>query len=501
MTKRVVEHDTGNPLRPAPVHYKQKQGGKTFYSNNPEQVILRDLADKAEVDGDEMPQKRDEKRQKEGVCLMQADNMQGNWHAIFEHSNHTGIPVYFGLRLKNNGQRDATITVRRVGYQSSGDWCGTMAYTDYYQQKFPLPVDHFDAVGNVNWHWELNGLVDYAPKPFTPETYILPPGKHFYVIGGTSADAYNNYNVGGTADQQVGIKADLQAVNGVADFCIDGENITGSMLVYSDPTAIDDPHPQGYTLREDLLGGHLFPHAEQYGGVSDGLAVVENAVIWRIGDATPPGRLPVSYVSEYAMDKNVVPYAKYDNRIERIEHAAEWTTNLNPQNYPGAVGSDIIGFTCVDEQGVTRRIDRFHADGAGHGANICNWMVAMRDSYTIENASNSPREVKIYQQSSGRGIGCVLVRDANDNIIKTYLLTHPFMLDSIEQARSEYRDRYVDNKDVWIPVVNGVKYSHAGETALAHTFAVPPLAAQTVTIEYVMLANSWGAVTHYVEVS
>jgi hypothetical protein len=102
-------------------------------------------------------------------------------------------------------------------------------------------------------------------------------------------------------------------------------------------------------------------------------------------------------------------------------------------------------------------------------------------------------------RSSGRGIACVLVRDADESILRSYLLNHPFMLDYIAQAKPEYHADYIDNGDVWIPFIDGVKYNAGGDNALAYTLAVPALTAVTVTVEYVMLANSWGSVTHYVE--
>ena len=33
---------------------------------------------------------------------------------------------------------------------------------------------------------------NYSPKIFQPTTYRLPAGEYFYVIGGTTSDAYNN---------------------------------------------------------------------------------------------------------------------------------------------------------------------------------------------------------------------------------------------------------------------------------------------------------------------
>jgi len=104
-------------------------------------------------------------------------------------------------------------------------------------------------------------------------------------------------------------------------------------------------------------------------------------------------------------------------------------------------------------------------------------------------------------RSSGRGIAVVLIRDAADNVLHSYLLNHPFMLDHILQVPEGLRDNYYDNGDVWIPVIDGVKYSAGGENAHAYTLTVPPLTAATVTVEYVMLANSWGSVTHWVELA
>jgi hypothetical protein len=486
-----VEHDAGDPLEPAPVLYTQRQGGLTFYSNNPEQVTKSDLADVVNDGGIETG----------GVVWVRERHMTGQWTTIFEHGNHTGLPVYFGLRLDNEGDTDAFITVSRIGYQYTGDWCGTEAFADYYQVNFPLPEDYFDEFGQVKWYYRLNGLREHQYRPFTETTYRLPPGKHMYVVGGTSADAFDNYNVGGTADRLV---TGLQAVNGVADFYIRGGDITGSMMAYTNAdNIVDNPRLQGYILRETTLGGHTYHAAEQYGGISDGLAVVENHMTWRIGDDTPAQKLPGTFIAEYAQAGNRTkePYTKYENITRENRWVTEWTTNLNPQAYPypHVAGSDILAFRCVDEFGVERIIDRFHTDGAGNPANICNWMVSMRSTYTIENASARERTVRIYNRSSGRGIAVVKVYDAADNLLKSYLKTHPFMLDHIGQVPDNLRDRYFDNNDVWIPIINGERYNQASR-ALAYEIVAPQLEAVTITVEYVMLANSWGGVAHYVEI-
>ena len=69
---------------------------------------------------------------------------------------------------------------------------------------------------------------EYEPSLFTANTYVIPPGKYFYVIGGTTEDAYNNYNIFNTANINI-VKT---VINGVVLFEVIGE-AEGSYFFYN----------------------------------------------------------------------------------------------------------------------------------------------------------------------------------------------------------------------------------------------------------------------------
>ena len=61
------------------------------------------------------------------------------------------------------------------------------------------------------------------------KTYIIPPGKYFYVIGGITDDAYNNINVFNTANINI-VKT---VINGVVLFEVTG-SAEGAYFIYND---------------------------------------------------------------------------------------------------------------------------------------------------------------------------------------------------------------------------------------------------------------------------
>ena len=84
---------------------------------------------------------------------------------------------------------------------------------------------------------------DIEPTPFQTVTYTIPPGKYFYVIGGTTEDAYGNINVFDTANKD--IKKTI--INGVVLFEVIGE-AEGAFFIYDNITIpqTDTTSYQGY---------------------------------------------------------------------------------------------------------------------------------------------------------------------------------------------------------------------------------------------------------------
>ena len=80
-------------------------------------------------------------------------------------------------------------------------------------------------------------------------TYRLPAGKHIYVMGGTTEDAYNNVNVFNTADKKV----NGGCSNGAVLFEVIGDNVEAAFYAYkkSENVQIDNNTHQGYVTVDD----------------------------------------------------------------------------------------------------------------------------------------------------------------------------------------------------------------------------------------------------------
>ncbi|MGN0171452.1 MAG: hypothetical protein ACI39E_01555 [Acutalibacteraceae bacterium] len=431
-----VEGGGEDPCVPASVDYRKREGGTYIYSNNPEMFTAEDV----------------------GKALLRTPDLSGEVYFTFEHANYSGAPCYLGYQLKNEGETDVYVTVTNVGYQAGGTWFGQEAWCDFYNMAFTLPSDYLTAGGSISSKYSAYdyGYKAYEPRVFQPVTYRLPAGEYFYVIGGTSADAYNGINVDQTANRQLGRQ---KCANGNVKFCVTGGTVTGTFYVYDDSAQVQAaPEQQGYVT---LRGGQQY--GAQYMGTAAHAGVIDNAMTWTFNDETKSGRLPVTYTNRYdeSLPSKTQPYAAYDSTEHTTKRAQQWMTHLNPQNDHSAVGTDMVEFACSDTKGNAVVIDNDHADGTGKPANTANWMIEYQDHFTLVNRGDTARTVRLSLKDNGSL--AMLVRDREGKVLQSAMTTG------------------LVNKS----------------SSFAYEIEVAPHSVEQITLDYVLVACSYGSVTHF----
>lgn len=156
---------------------------------------------------------------------------------------------------------DVYVTVTNVGYQWTGTWFGQLAWYDFYNTSFELPEGYYDSNGNVSSKYSSfpdYAYQDYEPRVYQPTTYRLPAGEYFWVIGGTSEDAYRHINVDDSANQYVN---PVRCANGNVKFTVTGGEVTGTMYCYTDAEQVAE--------EPDALGYVASGYALQYSGIAD----------------------------------------------------------------------------------------------------------------------------------------------------------------------------------------------------------------------------------------
>ena len=292
-----IDVNGNDDLIAAEVNYIKRAGGTYIYSNNPEQFGSQHV----------------------GKAFMRNEGLTGDVYVTFEHANYSGSNAYLGYQLKNNSDRDVYITITNVGYQWIGTWFGQLAWYDFYNTSFELPDDYLNENGGITSKYS---HLDYAykkyePRVYQPTTYRLPAGEYFWVIGGTSADAYRNINVDNSANHYVN---NIRCANGNVKFTVTGGEVTGTMYCYTNASQVKaEPKALGY-----VAAGY----AQQYSGIGHHHGVIDNYMSWTFGDDDKAGMLPVTYTNLYA---NYVPtyspaYNKY-NSTEHINNTTSWMTH------------------------------------------------------------------------------------------------------------------------------------------------------------------------------
>ena len=374
----------------AKIEYTKRPGGTYIYSNNPE-LVPEDSV---------------------GTAFIRTKDLTGEVFFTFEHANYSGNPFYLGYQIKNDSDEDVFITVDNIGYQVGGTWFGQLAWYDFYNTSFNLPDDYLNDNGTISSKYSSYDYAykDYNPRVFQPTTYRLPAGEYFYVIGGTSNDAYNNINVDGTANKKV---QNGQCTNGNVKFNVTGGSVTATFYCYTKSAQVKaEPEAVGYRLGK---------YSQQYVGTANHSGVIDSHITWAFDDSTS-GILPVTYTTNYNEKSGSTKkaYEAYENMIEvTYKDLNNWMTHLNPQNDHYAIGHDIVEFSCVDEKGREVVIDNYHSDGIGNAANTANWMIEYQETYTLINRGKRNRTISLYKNDGGTL--AVLIRNSQTGeVIDTY---------------------------------------------------------------------------------
>jgi len=366
-----LNNPNGYVVNAVDLKYQPRQGGTYVYCNNPERIQYDAIGD----------------------ALMRNENLTGEVFVTYEHSSNTSAGFYLGYQVKNTGSSDVYITITNVGYQTTGSWFGQYAWYDFYNTSFTLP----DSSTYDNSQYL---FYDYTPRVYQPTTYRLPAGKAFYVVGGTSSDAYRNINVDGTANKVI---SQSKCANAAVNFIVTGGSVTGTMYCYNRTSQVSaNPAQTGYRVDNNSLG---HSYGLQYQGSAPHAGVIDSYLQWTFNDEVGGGMLPVSFTNQYASSTNIAstttPYAAYANASHSHNRIYEWHTHINPQDVHTAVGTDMVAFDCVDANGYKRTVDIYHADGTGNPSNFGNWMIEYQEHFTFINQGNKSRTIELHYGDNG----------------------------------------------------------------------------------------------------
>ncbi len=408
------------PGEPAVLNYSLREGGKFLYCNNPE--IIRD------ADTDKV--------------LMLEKNISGDVYFTAEHNNQTGKRLFFGLQLRNRSGKPISVTVKNLGYQTGGDWCGQTEWSDFFGLQYD--IQHTED--------EFHFTEVKKPNPFTETTYEIPNGEYFYVCGGSTFDAYEHINVGGSANRPVEHGSIL---NVACYFTVDApaKGVDAAFVCYRSASfPVTDSKQQGYvTVRDDVQYGLQYLGSAPY-------LCAECAVGWEVDDTVADGRLQTVYqTTSYKNADTGKPYEKYTDPQERTVKMYGWKTHLNPNWDSSYVGTDMMPLACVTDGGKSVVIDTNHTDGVGKAANIGNWMVVYEERLSFKNSGSKARTFTV--NISLKGILAMNVKNAAGEILKAYYHSVPGEVYTLELAPGEEDE---------------------------------------VVLEYTLTANSYGGLTHAV---
>ena len=446
-TRKLKTHGDNNvdPLKPAEIAAIKRNDGNGLYinCNNPEKLTENDI----------------------GKALSRVDVSNKKVFFTFEHNNFDK-PFYYGYQVKNTGKEDLYITVLNMGYHLDGPgcWLGEKEWVDFYNANFRFDGSHWSEKQKETFIAYFNFCNSYKAPKNQPITYRIPAGKYIYVMGGTTKDAYKHINVWKTADKIV----HSGCSNGVVLFDVIGQ-AEGSFFVYTDESQIKDNNThQGYVVTRD---GH--DYGSQYVGYDNCHGVCDTHLTFTFNDLTPSQDLPVTYVNyrDDNMPKEKIPYHKLNCTPHTI-NVREWYTHISPQSNPIGMGTDMTKYYTINQEKKDICIDAEHLDGHGNVSNIGNWMMDYMDYFTFVNQGDTEREITINMKNTGSL--CVLVHDKHGKLIKSSPM---FTLMAKPTDKSE---------------------EHFIEDYYYYTVKVKPHSIKQFIIEYNLLANSCGNVSHKV---
>lgn len=434
-----------DPLKPAEINYVKREGGLYINCNNPERLDNHSL----------------------NKALTRTDISNKEVFFTFEHNNEVMGSFYYGYQVINRGTEDIYVTVKNIGYHLDGPgcWLGEKEWIDFYNTRFVVKgYDEYTERQKSSFDAYFGFGLNYKSPDNQPITYRIPAGKYFYVMGGTTEDAYNEINVFNTANDSV----NGGCSNGAVLFEVHGDSVEGCFYAYKKASEIglDNTTHQGYLTH---VGTHEV--GRQYVGYDNCHGVVDCNITWEFNDTTVTQELPVTFTNYYkpGLSEPGEPYGFIETSAH-VQKDTKWYTHLNPNNNHLAVGTDMTKYYTVNPAGEDIVIDYEHYDGLGMIANIGNWMIDYMDNYTFVNHGSQPRKITLKYTNTGSL--AIMVRDQNGKIVSG---TPQY---TVVCSSSSYGDeiREYFNYEITIPAKSYVQF----------------------TVEYNLLANSSGNVGHFV---
>lgn len=452
----VSQNPSEDPMKPAQIEYVKRPDTLYVYCNAPEAL----------TEGPHVV----------NHCITRQDVSNQSVFFTMEQQSDTMNPaVYYGYRVRNTGTEDLYVTVKNIGYQyeGNGSYLGETEWIDFYNTDFRIPdLSDLTESQMKNWRAYLNFEGTHSAPCFRPTTYRIPAGKFMYVFGGTTKDSFGGYDVGKTAN----LPMSGGCQNGAVLFEAIGQ-AEGAYYVYTDP-ALVAPGTEG---GDDHLG---ITDPERYGVVHTGEDVgyvVDNEATWTFNDATPAGKLPVTFTNYYMDD--VPASGEAGAKIPSTAHTQtleEWVTHINVQTAPEAVGTDMTSFHTLfnkkkgDGTQLPIIVGCDWYDSRGKLANIGNWMKDYQDVFTFVNQGDREREVTVNLNCTGAL--CTLVRNIDGTVVEG----------------SEYFafQRGTD-----------ARFGDAFDKAMHYKVKIPAHKVVQFVVEYNLMANSTGYVRHSVDLS
>lgn len=442
-----------DPLKPSKISYTKRDDGKGLYinSNNPEKITEKEF----------------------NTVLTRQEVTDKEVFFTFEHNNANSRAYYYGYRVTNTDDHDIYITVKNLGYQinGAGSWLGEDEWIKFYNTKFESDTSNYTPSQLANYQAYVSFSNQYKSNNRKPITYRIPSGKYIYVMGGTVADAYNNISVFDSANKKV----QGGCGNGAVLFEVTGGSAEGAFMVYTNPNAsslneseyVTDKKEYGYIVTRD--GTNV---GSQYIGYDNCHGVVDADLTWTFNDNTPDQTLPVSFTNPYfTTQKGGTPYSKIDNFIPQENGGVkEWLTHINPNNNSDTVGTDMTDYITVDhltKQAIT--LGARFIDGRGKNANIGNWMVDYIDTITLVNQGDQVRTF-------------------------TYQLTHSGVILAFVRDENGYIDESFTPK--YCVKIGGSDYGDAIDDRFIYSVEVQPHSIKRFSVNYNLLANSYGCIRH-----
>lgn len=448
----VSENPNEDPLTPATVNYKKREDTLYVYCNAPEALL--------------------EKPEVVNHCITRQDVSDQSVYFTFEQqSDKLGRSVYYGYRVRNTGTDDMYVTVRNIGYQRAGggSYHGEQEWTQFYNTRFRLPdLSVLNESQMANWKAFFNFAGNYISLNYQPVTYRVPAGEYIYVLGGTTEDAYGNFNVANTANMAV----NGNCQNGAVLFDVVGQ-AEGAYYVYDDYRKVL-PGTEGGDDHLGITDG-------AYGAVHTGQDVgyvVDNQSVWTFNDATPAQELPVTFTNYYSdaiqalLAEEIRPTGAVGEEIPSVAHVqnrTNWITNVNVQTTPDAVGTDMTSFHTKGPDGQDIIVGCNWFDTRGRLANLGNWMKDYQEGYTFVNQGDTEREVTVSVLATGAIVAFVRNPDG-----------------SIVPGTEKYYFTYGSNE-----------YGEKFDLGFRYTVKVPAHSVKQFVVEYNLMANSYGHVNHF----